>query len=155
MQKGTSEGGVKYYPEDEFSGWDLVPFVGSARDIRRAYHNPSTGNIINAGISTAGDALGLGAIGAVAKVASKYNKIAKALKAKGFFRPTGTGTEWIKVGTKKTPINAGKFGTIGVRTEPAVYTKTVPEVDITAPVMWGFSSVPARTIKSSLYELNK
>jgi len=57
----------------------------------RAYDYPSTGNIINAGISTAGDVLGLGAFGAVAKAASKYNKISKALKAKGFFRPTGAG----------------------------------------------------------------
>jgi len=90
MQKGTSEGGAKTR-YDNLSWWDFVPFVGSYRDIMRAYDYPSTGNIINAGLSTAGDALGLGAIGAVAKATSKYNKIAKALKASGFFRPTGVG----------------------------------------------------------------
>jgi len=90
MQKGTPEGGAKTR-YDNLSWWDFVPFVGSYRDIMRAYDYPSTGNIINAGLSTAGDALGLGAIGAVAKATSKYNKIAKALKASGFFRPTGVG----------------------------------------------------------------
>ena len=65
----------------------------------------------------------------VIKAASKYNKISKALKSLGFFRPTGTGTKWIKVGTKKTPINAGKFGTIGTKTEPHVYVKNIPEVN--------------------------
>lgn len=81
-------------------------------------------------MSLIGDAAGMGMVGPVIKATSKYNKISKALKTNGFFRPTNTGKQWIKVGTKKTPINAGRFGIIGTKTEPTVFIKTVPEVDV-------------------------
>lgn len=108
---------------------DFLPIVSTlkaAREIGTGRPNASWGKLITSGI---GDAVGFGMMGSVAKAASRYGRIAKNLKANGYFRPTDTGTQWIKIGTKETPINAGRFGTIGTKTEPAVYVKNVPEVD--------------------------
>jgi len=151
-QGGTPKGGIVIEPDNTrveaipnegeyvtekvpFGLLDFVPVLGTYREAQRLDQGDPDASKIRFGISLAGDLLGAGMIGSVAKAASKYNKISKALKAKKFFRPTDAGTQWIKVETKKVPINAGRFGTIGTRTEPAVYVKNIPEVDYTPAVM--------------------
>lgn len=77
--KKFQEGGKTRY--NEFSMWDLVPLVGTYRDIVRAYDNPTAGNITTAVISGLADAASLGTAGTAIKVGAKANKIRKALKA--------------------------------------------------------------------------
>lgn len=131
-QKGTTEGGIKQYPEDEFSGWDLVPFVGTARDIRRAYHNPNVQTIGTAAVSTAADIIGGGMLGAFGKGLLKSAKFAKKLKRLGYAPITENGNTYFKIGTKmKTPT------TSSINIEPSIPTVSVhniPAVDYTPVV---------------------
>lgn len=112
-------------------GWqDYVPILSTLREARRLDTNDPDASKLGLAFSLAGDLAGAGMIGPVMKATSKYNKVAKTLKNNGFFRPADVGTQWIRIGKKTTPISAGKFGTIGTKTEPYVFTKNVPEVDV-------------------------
>jgi len=126
----------------------MVPYVGTYRDIIRAYDNPTVNNVVSAVISTGADVIGAGIAGKLAKGISKYSKVAKALKNNGYFRPTNVGTQWIKVGTKKVPLKAGKFGTIGFKTEPAAYVKNLPEPDLAPTLMYNLGDGTYRTLKT-------
>ncbi len=96
--------------DDEFSWWDLVPYVSTARQMKRTYDNPSAENVILSGVNLATDMLGgRAAVGAL-KAASKYGKIANKLRKAGFVSITnaakpGAKQTWMRVGTNPNPMN--------------------------------------------------
>ena len=134
---------------------DFVPGIDIGRDIERAVIEPTPKRIASAVITAGTDALGFGVGSSLFKLATRGSKYAKLLKARGFKPITTDGSTLIKTGLKQTPINAGKFGTIGYKAEPYVITKQVPTFKFNSknidPKALGFSlAIPTGLIGAGL-----
>lgn len=126
--------------EEDVSLLDIVPVVSTLRDFRRAYNNPTFGNITRAAVSAGTDLLSLGVGSTALKAALKARKISKLLKSRGFTPITKEGNTYMKV--EKIPANSG----MGVNYKATF--KKVPTLDATPVVMQTMIDPTIRSAKS-------
>lgn len=125
--------------EEDVSLLDMVPVVSTLRDFRRAYNNPTFGNIARTAVSAGTDLLSLGVGSAALKAALKARKISKLLKSRGFNPITKEGSTYMKV--EKVPANSG----VGLNYKATF--KKVPTLDATPVVMQTMVDPAIRTTK--------
>lgn len=126
--------------EEDVSLLDMVPVVSTLRDFRRAYNNPTFGNIARTAVSAGTDLLSLGVGSAALKAALKARKISKLLKSRGFTPITKEGNTYMKV--EKIPANSG----IGLNYKATF--KKVPTLDATPVVMQTIVDPAVRSAKT-------
>lgn len=147
-QTGTPEGGIvlnndatyvapvkafnpetMYFEPTQESWEDLIPIYGSYREAKKMDENPSFKQGVALGTSVLSDALSLGLANTAVKTLLRGPKYAKILKARGFKPITTDGRTVMKTGLKQVPIQAGKYGTIGHKTEPYIIVKQIPNTN--------------------------
>lgn len=118
-----------YFEPTQESWEDLIPIYGSYREAKKMDENPSFKQGVALGTSVLSDALSLGLANTAVKTLLRGPKYAKILKARGFKPITTDGRTVMKTGLKQVPIQAGKYGTIGYKTEPYIITKQIPNTN--------------------------
>lgn len=118
-----------YFEPTQESWEDLIPIYGSYREAKKMDENPSFKQGVALGTSVLSDALSLGLANTAVKTLLRGPKYAKILKARGFKPITTDGRTVMETGLKQVPIQAGKYGTIGHKTEPYIIVKQIPNTN--------------------------